>query len=229
MVRQHGTFPLITWNLGLDLLNHLSCERRMIMTVVNDWQHVPKGIPRQTFYQTHKQLPSSYLAALEASHKPVELLQPPRKASGHCTRPFFSEMNQRNQFRTRVKTMLTKSLLPSMVSITHGREGVVCSLPDGSAHNQGRAFYCTGKSPDCAAQIAQMLSHAHELSGCDGFINIYPLVCRTYVEGGTELAFDLFKTRIPVVVNIGLPSSRASSLTASLRQCEVSIHKLNRL
>jgi hypothetical protein len=117
---------------------------------------------------------------------------------------------------------LKQEMLPALALVERSAKGIVCSLPASGAHT-GREFYCTGKSPDCAAQIAQMLSHAQETTHCDIFINIYPSVCRTYVESGTQLAADLFGLS-STVVNVGLPSSGISSIPEMLHHSEISVH-----
>ena len=221
--KSFGAFPLLTWLLGLDILAQSNCERRMVMTVVNDWQYVPSTANREAFYKDHNHLPSTYEAALKNYGPEIEVLQPKPVKTGIPTRPFFSEMNQRNQFRKRVEKMLRKDILPAFAEVDRTTDGVVCRVPHAGSF-AGREFYCSGKSPDCAAQIAQMLSQAKELSDCDTFINIYPLVCRSYVEGGTILASQLFAPRIPCVINIGLPSSHVRSLAEALRQSEVAVH-----
>jgi hypothetical protein len=222
--KSFSAFPLFTWRLGIELLSKLPAKQKHLMIVVNDWQYVPKNIDRAVFYENNKELPVSYQNELNPYSSEIQLFQPKQIKTG-STRPFFSEMNQRNQFRRRIEKLLRKDMLPALATVIQSPEGVVCSIPAEATHIN-REFYCTGKSPDCAAQIAQMLSQAQEATKYDCFINFYPSVCRTYVENGTKLASDLFNLSA-TVINVGMPSSGVESISGMLQHSEVSVHSQN--
>lgn len=221
--RAFSSFPILTWNLGLQLLSGLTAPNKFVLIVVNDWQYVPKDVDRALFYERSQGLPQSYKQALSQYSPHVKLLQPGPVKTGLSTRPFFSEMNQRNQFRRHVEKMVRHGLLPPSAHVERTEQGIACSLPSDLLH-AGRDFYCTGKSPDCAAQIAQMLFQVQQGTKCDCFVNLYPLACKTYVETGTALASDLFDVSIPCVINIGFPSSGIHSFADMVQNTEVSVH-----
>jgi hypothetical protein len=217
--REAGGFPLLTWQLGLELLDSLQAASRQIMVIVNDWQYLPKEIDRRRFYESFRHLPHSYDRALERYEGRLRLLEPLQSTG---TQPFFGEMNLRNQYRKAVERLISDGNLPDEATLEHGSEEIVCSLPD--AVGRTWEIYCSSKTGDCAGEIAQMLSLTAQQTGCDCFINIYPAVCREFIERGTELGNDLFRNGIPNVINIGFPTNGLESRGDLLTSCEVAWH-----
>jgi len=215
-----GEFPLLTWQLGLELLNSLSAASRHVMVVVNDWQYLPKDIDRRRFYESFRHLPESYIDALNNYEGCLSLLEPPQ---GTGTRPFYGEMNLRNQYRKTVERLIADGNLPAEAILKQDSDELVCSLPD--AVGRTWEVYCSNKTGDCAAEIAQMLNLAVQQTGCDCFINIYPAVCRDFVERGTELGNDLLRNGLPNVINIGFPTNGVESRADLLTSCEVAWHR----
>jgi hypothetical protein len=136
-------------------------------------------------------------------------------------------MNLRNQYRKTVERLIADGNLPAEAILEQGSEEIVCSLPD--AVGRTWEVYCSSKTGDCAGEIAQMLSLAVQQVGCDCFINIYPAVCRDFVERGTELGNDLLRNGIPNVINIGFPTSGLESREDLLTSCEVSWHRFKKV
>lgn len=218
--REAGGFPLLTWQLGLELLDSLRTASRQVMVVVNDWQYLPKNIDRRRFYESFRHLPEGYSNALERYEDRLSLLEPPQ---GTGTQPFYGEMNLRNQYRKTVERLITDGNLPAEAILEQVSEEIICSLPD--AVGRTWEVYCSSKTGDCAGEIAQMLNLAVQQTSCDCFINIYPAVCRDYVERGTELGNDLLQNGIPNVINIGFPTSGLESCEELLASCEVAWHR----
>jgi len=220
--REAGAFPTLSWALGLRLLDALGAPAKQVMIVVNDWQYLPKvGVDRHRFYESFKRLPAGYTEELQNYAGRVTLLQPTR---GTGTAPFFGEMNLRNQYRKRVERMLESGGLPAEAIVEHHGDDVVCSLPD--AVGRRHEVYCSNKTGDCAAEIAQMLLLARQATACDCFINLHPAVCREFVERGTELGEELLGNGIGNVLNVGLPTSDVRSEADLLSGCEVAWHQL---
>jgi hypothetical protein len=215
-----GNFPLLTWQLGLELLDSLQVATRHAMVLVNDWQYLPKNIERRRFYESFGHLPDGYINALERYEDRLQLLGPPQ---GSGTHPFYSEMNLRNQYKKAVERLITNGTLPSEAILEQRTDEIVCSLPD--AVGRTREVYCSNKTGDCAAEVAQMLSLAVKQADCDCFINIYPAVCRDFVELGTELGNDLLRINLPNVINIGFPTNGVESREDLLVSCEVAWHR----
>lgn len=218
-----GEFPLLTWALGLELLASIPRVAKHVMTVVNDWQYVPKGIDRKRFYATYRRLPASYREMLDNVGGSVNLLTPPINASTH---PFFGEMNLRNQYKRTVERLIKSGTLPPNSEVrSHGAD-LVCNLRDWLGREQ--EVYCSNKTGDCAAEIAQMLRVARTKVGCDCFINFYPAVCQNLVEAGTELGEHLLRNGIPTVLNVGFPSSAVATRDDLLAGCECALHRFPR-
>jgi len=218
--REAGEFPLLTWQLGLELLNSLNMASLQIMVVVNDWQYLPKNVDRRRFYESFRHLPEGYNKALEHYGDRLHLLEPPQ---GTGTFPFYGEMNLRNQYRKSVERLITDGNLPADAILLQSSEEIVCSLPD----SVGRTWevYCSNKTGDCAGEIAQMLNLAVQQADCDCFINIYPAVCRDFVERGTELGNELLRNGIANVINIGFPTNGLETRDDLLPSCEVTWHR----
>jgi hypothetical protein len=214
-----GAFPLLSWQLGLEILNALGADRKHIMVVVNDWQYLPRTVERRIFYDAFRRLPHGYSEALQLCKGTVNLLEPP---SGSVTRPFYGEMNLRHQYRKTVEALIAKRLLPDQAVLEQGLDELVCSLPD--AVGRRWEVYCSNKTGDCAAEIAQMLHLAELQTHCDCFINLYPAVCRDYVERGTELGHQLLGNRIKTVLNLGFQTSAIETIEDLCSTSDIACH-----
>ena len=220
--KEAGNFPLLSWRFGLEVLEQLPAVDRSVMIVVNDWQYLPKGVDRRRFYSAFPRLPKSFKTAFDPFEKSVRLLTPPDAAG---TKPFFGEMNLRNQYRKVVERLIRAGTLPAGAVVENENGMVVCNLPDSVGRSQ--EVYCSNKTGDCAAEIAQMLAIAKAETNCECFINLYPVVCRDFVERGTELGETLLGNRVPTVINVGLQTGGVSSLDDMVSGSEVSVHRFH--
>jgi hypothetical protein len=219
----YGQFPIITWRLGLRLLDSLVASAKRIMIAVNDWQYLEKGCNRADFYAQQKKLPGSYEQELVRYSKDISLFQPKPLKSGDSTRPFFGEMNLRNRFQRHVSKLMKSGKLPSSV-IHHSSNGMVtCSFPDLAGIQ--REVYCSGKSGDCAGEIAEMIHEASKHSGVTCFINLYPLVCREFVELGSQLAVELLSSSCKTVLNLGFQSTAVRDEDQLIATTEATLHR----
>ena len=208
--KEVGHFPLLTWEIGISLLAALPVTQKHIMVLVNDWQYLPDGIDRVRFYESHNRIPTSYANVLEREGGSIKLLTPPRLGKALLVGDFFSEQSLRNQYAKHVKQLIAQDELPSNVELNTNGGTLSCSLVDVVGKKQ--EIYCTGKGQNCTHEVAELLFVAESLTNCEVFINLFPLVCKQYVEAGTELSLDLFKTPIRTVINIGMPATGVSSM-----------------
>lgn len=224
LAENYGRFPILTWKLALRLLGELTVPSKHIMIVVNDWQYLPKEAKRSDFYlQQASRLPAEYLDALNMHSPRISLLVPPPIKNGVSTAPFFGEMNLRNRYHRRVAKLVASGHLPPTAVVEETEAGVSCSLPDLSGRLQ--EIYCSGKTGDCTAEIAEMLREANKRTGAPCFVNLYPVVCRDFVELGTTRAVELFRAPLESVLNIGFPSAGVSSEDDLFAGCEASLHR----
>lgn len=220
--REYGQFPFLTWRLGLRALAALPQSKKYVMIVVNDWQFVPKYASRVEFYKKYRRLPKIYQQELDLYDGQIKLLEPDPIKTGVSTRPFFGEMNLRNYYRRNVERLIKKGELPSSAALRKEGKTVYCDIVDSVGNS--KEIYCSGKTGDCSAEIAQMLNFARIKTGCDTFINLYPSVCRQFIEEGTTLAESLFQVGINTVLNIGFPSCNVDSETELFSECEATLH-----
>ena len=227
MIKQEiGHFPELTWGIGLDLLSSVLVKKKYIFTVVNDWQYIPKSVDKSHFYENYNRLPQSYQSLLHQYGTGTHLLKPRIKSNGLETGDFFSEQVLRNQYTKHVKSLVKRNQLPKGAEIEVNGEELSCSLFDTLGRKE--EVYCTGKRPNCTHEVAEMLHRVSHLSDCSVIINIYPLVCKKYVEAGSELSHNLFLQKLSLVVNIGMPSSHIYNRDNLLHNCSVTIHLLEK-
>ena len=217
--REAGHFPSLSWALGLELVSRLGSPSKRAMIVVNDWQYIPKGVDRRRFYRDFGRLPQGFDEELVRWGADISLLSPPRQSG---TAPFWGEMNLRNQYSRTVGHLVSTGKLPDHAVVEQRASGLVCSLVD--AVGGKREVYCANKTGDCAAEIAQMLRMAKRLARCDCFVNLYPSVCREFVERGTELGQELLGNDVPSVLNVGLVSNGPDNVEEMMAGCEVAWH-----
>ncbi len=222
-----GQFPHLTWQLGLSILGILKAEKKRVLVLVNDWQYLPSSIDRALFYRRFSRLPESYLQTLESVNATISL-QTPRNEGGVSTGDFFSEQSLRNAYTKHIKRMIKNSSLPdqALISTNGNGENFSCSLTDTLGKKE--EIYCSGKRPNCTHEVAFLLREVTRLSGCDCFINIFPIACKGYVEAGTELSSILFPGISSVVINLGLPSSHVHRESDLIAHSDVTIHEFNR-
>lgn len=185
-----GMFPLLSWSLGLRLLERLPVKTAYALLLVNDWQQL-KGVTEQrgNFYSRQKEIPLSFVSLCSELNFPIPpILFPPSREATGC---YFSEVELRNRFKKNVENGQYLAAYDDVENAI-AQTGVYC----------GR--------PNCTAEVAQLVADATH-AGSDGekvaFINIYPLSCRDFVRKGTCLAFKLFDLPNTVVLNIGLSPS----------------------
>ena len=220
--REYGQFPFLTWCFGLRALDALPQINKYVMIVINDWQFVPKHVNRSQFYERYWRLPKSYERELDRYEGRIKLLQPDPIKTGISTRPFFGEMNLRNFYRRNVDRLIKHGQLPPNASLRSEGKDVYCDFVDSAGNT--REIYCSGYGGDCSAEIAQMLSFARKKTGCQTFINLYPGVCREFIQYGTSLAEDLFQAGFGTVLNVGFPSCNVNSEQDLLSECEATLH-----
>ena len=218
-----GYFPSLTWEVGLRILDALPAQHKRVLVLVNDWQYLPRGIHRRRFYQDHPRLPASYRTTLASTAYQPQLLIPSRPRKALHTGEFFSEQTLRNQYGKHFRRMIAAKTLPANTNITSNGRTLTCSLLDAIGSQQ--EVYCAGKGQNCSHEVAELLSMVTRLSECSVFVNLFPLVCREYVESGTEIAFDLFRTPLRTVFNIGMAAASIRTVSELLQSCEVVIQE----
>jgi len=219
----YGHFPILTWQLALRLLAALDIPQKYLMIAVNDWQYVPKGINRASFYAMYKKLPQTYSAHLALHSGTVGLLEPePPVSNAVSTAPFYGEMNLRNRHKNHMAKLITDGKLPPSARVEELNGNVVCFLPDLSGAMQ--EAYCTGKSADCTGEVAEMIYEASTRTAATAFVSLFPSVCREYVELGSVRAVEVFGTKVKSVLNLGFPSAGVKSEATLIAECEASLH-----
>lgn len=216
-----GVFPFLTWQLGLDILRSTSARRKSILTVVNDWQYLPDHVDRARFYARHDKLFPSYADAL-AKQADVGLLTQRELGFKVKTGIWFSEVSLRNQYKRQVSKMLKAGSLPASAQFSENGDTVSCSLVDAVGRHQ--EIYCTGKRPTCTQEIAELVRQVCVQGQFSLLINLYPLVCKQYVQAGTELCADLIGPGSCRVLNIGMLSSNVTRTPDILAHAEMTFH-----
>jgi len=226
LFENYGNFPILTWKLALRLLSQVQATTKSLMIVVNDWQYLPKGVKRFDFYRRQEgRLPHEFESEMKLQAPSATLLEPLHKKDTISTAPFYGELTLRNRYASRVNRMISSEKLPESAVVTKGNAGVTCELPDATGALQ--EIYCSGKTGDCAGEIAEMLREANSRTGATAFVNLYPLVCRGYVELGTSRANELFKVPMKTVLNLGFPSSGIFDEDELIEGCEASLHRFS--
>ena len=220
----YAQFPLLTWCLGLRLLASISASSKRIMVAVNDWQHVPKTANRADFYSAHAQLPASYAEELTQYSDSITLFEPKRSKPNTGTAPFFGEMNLRNRYQRHVSKLVAADTLPRR-AILDFEYGTKCSFPDWAG--VPKEVYCSDKTGDCAGEIAEMIYDASSRAGATCVINLYPLVCREFVEFGSQLAVDLLGSTCKTVLNLGFQSTSVRDSNHLIETTEATLHQWN--
>lgn len=216
-----GFFPILTWELGINLLTSICVGMKSILVVVNDWQYIPKEVERSRFYSIYSDLFPSYDKLLSDTTD-INILMPKLLKHGTKTDPFFSETSLRNQYNRNITKTIDSIKLNDEIELFSNGNEIECSLIDTVGRKQ--EVYCTGKHANCTQEIAELNRQMKKLASNDLFINIFPLVCKEYVTSGTELAFSLFKLKKYTVINIGMPSSGINNYRDIFRNCECIIH-----
>jgi len=215
-----GEFPFLTWELATRLLSSTSARKKRALVLVNDWQYVPAGVDRARFYSSFNTLPRSYRAELE-KQRDIALLSPPRKRKGLLTGDFFSEQTLRNQYARHIRRVIACDELPADAELSRNGDVLSCSLVDAMGRRQ--EVYCSGKRENCTHEVAELLYSVHRMTGCNVFINFFPVICKEYVEAGTELCFGIFTNELRAVINIGMPATTVRTTQDLFRACAVSV------
>jgi hypothetical protein len=210
-----GYFPGLTWRFGLDLLSRFpSSTQKQVLILANDWQYVPAGVDRFQFYSEYQQLPQEYNSLLQ-QYPGITLLTPHMVGSNNNTGPFFSEQTLRNQFKPHFSKALAREQ----------KDGATKPAIAGVKLAALKDAYC-GKGPtSCAQEVAELLRVVLGKGSTDVFVNIYPLLCRLFVEEGTLLAYGLDAVSSHTVINIGMPSSGIKDEKDLLNSCEIAIFR----
>lgn len=217
-----GVFPFMTWRTGLELLKNMDCPKKAILTVVNDWQWLPKHVDRAGFYQKYPYLFDSYLKELN-KYNDVVLLTQNDLGYKVKTGVWFSEVSLRNQYKRQISKMVKRGALPENAELFENGHTESCSLD--TAVDKRQEIYCTGKRPSCTQEIAELVRQICIVGKYEMFINIYPLVCKQYVQGGTELCISLMNSADINVINIGIPTYVGAEHEQSPMLMDVSLHK----
>jgi hypothetical protein len=218
-------FPLLSWSLACRIAESLPNAARYMLTIVNDWQYVPSGADRRRFYADFTNLPTSFIAeARAAQNEGVKLLTPKGPSGFTASQPYFSERSLRNQYNRRVKRLIKQRALPGDVELNLGDDGATCSLFD--VMGRKREVYCSSKDADCSSEVAELIYETFSLVECDTFINLYPAVCKEYVEPGSELPARLFGTGVSRIINLALPATGIADERALFDGAEMTIHRI---
>ena len=223
-----GQFPILSWELGLRLLDDCTTPRKWVCVVVNDWQYT-YAARRERFFSKWKRLPSSFQDMLDMRGGAVQLLSPVAKRQGLSTAPFFSETTLRNQYTRRVQSMVAKNQLPGDIRMQVADKHVKRLWAEiaGREHE----VYCAGQTASCAAEIAELICQIWMLTSaagnaCDLFINLFPSVCRDYIALGTELSREVLNAGVKKVINVGLPSGNVRNVEEFLASANVMVQNL---
>jgi len=214
-------FPLLSWQLALDILDFVQAVEKKILVLVNDWQYLPTTVDRASFYDMNKKLPGPYVSALRAAQSQISLLIP-QQNRGMNTGDFFSEQSLRNSYIKQIKNLIAEKTLPEGADITIDGEQFSCTLADAVGNKQ--EIYCAGKRPNCTHEVAELIRLVYELTKCDVFLNLFPQACTAFIEKGTELGVSIFNSGIKKVVNIGIPSSGVINTDDLLSGCCTTVH-----
>jgi hypothetical protein len=217
--KNYGHFPLLTWSLGLELLAATPTRNKYALVIVNDWEHLSKIDQSESFFTANPRLPDSFSAELLRHDGVIKLLRPSN--SLEHTGLYFSERILRHRYQKHVAELIAKGRLPPSAVVKSDEGATYCSLPDGKGSL--KEAYCSGKSGDCAGEVAEMIFDATSQTGSACFINLYPLVCRKFVDHGAELAVTLFGAACPSVLNVGFPSTGVKSREDIFKGAEASL------
>lgn len=220
-LENYGHFPLLTWSLGLEMLSQSRCFEKEVLLLVNDWQYLPQAVNRSEFYSNNPELPAVFRATL-SEHASVRLLRPNTIGEESVTGPFFGEMHLRNRYKKRIARMIREQTLPPDVVLDSSGGHLTCSMP--LSGGPPAEIYCSGKSADCTAEVAELLLQISASRPQAVFLNIYPIVCRDFVQKGTLLAKRLGVFNLARVINIGFPSSGVFTTESLVTGCEVAVH-----
>jgi len=221
----YGMFPMLTWDIGLRLLDALGAMHKHVLVLVNDWQYLPKSVSRDLFYSMQSGLPESYSEKLDAYRGEIHLLEPEPINDGVPTAPFFGEMNLRNRYRNRMADLVKSRKLPPNVKITEQNGKLSCTVPDLSGAH--REVYCAGKTGDCAAEVAELISSSSSRTNATVFISLYPLVCKDFVELGSKHAVELLGATVTTVISIGFRSIDIQNEADLVSSAEITVQHFN--
>jgi hypothetical protein len=219
----YGRFPNLTWSLGLRLLAELPASDKRVLVIVNDWEYLSQLENRGKFYTQFTSLPPSYRDELFRYRNDIKVLQPEETTGRASTGAFYSERDLRNRYQQHVARLIGEKRLPTGTVVKKIGESFYCSLPD--AAGSLREAYCSGKTGDCAGEVAELIYDASSRMGAKCFINLYPLVCRKFVERGSELSVRLLGSTCSTIINIGFQSTGVRDFNDLLKSTEVSVHQ----
>jgi len=220
-----GYFPIFSWGLANDILSSFGKHCNLsTLTIVNDWQFLPKGVDVRRFYNEHPDLPQSFVDIQDEQTDKFNHLKPELSDGVMPTGAYFSESVLRNQFGEHVSSIINEGRLPDSAKAVSNGENIQCVLTD--AVGKENEVYCSSKHSNCTQEIAEAVFQMKNIYGCDGFINLHPQVCREYVNAGTELCSELFGCGPKVVVNVGLITRGVLEEGDLFRQVSVSIHEM---
>lgn len=224
IIENFGHFPLLTWNLGINILKRSQCSMKGVILLVNDWQYLPKSVQRSEYYAQNPELPSGLKTCL-MQHDDIQLLRPEIDTDEAVTGCYFGEMHLRNRYKKRIAKLIREKTLPQDVLVSENGEHLTCAMS--LSGGQPTEIYCSGKSADCTAEVAELLLQLSKSRPQSAFINLYPIVCREFVEKGTILAARLGNLNLSTVINAGFPSTRVSTMEDLVEGCELSIYRFN--
>ena len=215
-----GQFPLLTWEIGIELISNLPLNRKSLLTVVNDWQYLPHEIDRMSFYKSYDKYFDSYNKLTPTSSE-ISFLSQSDLGMKTKTGVWFSEVSLRNQFNRTINKKIKREELDDKYIIEMNNNNLSCSLVDAVGKKQ--QIYCAGKRGNCTHELAELNRQVLAVGKYNVFINLYPLVCKNYIQTGTDWAYELFLDN-QITINIGMPSSFVKSKSDLLKNCEVTIH-----
>ena len=215
-----GQFPMLTWEAGVELVNSIPSAKKALLTIVNDWQYLPKDIDRMDFFRKYPQLFESYKKYLNFKNG-LSFLSPGQLGMKTETGVWFSEVSLRNQFNRKKTKKIKKNELHEKYIIERKNNQLSCSLMDTVGKKQ--QVYCAGKRGNCTHELAELNRQVLQMGNFDLLINFFPLVCKNYVQTGTDWAYELFLDQ-NITINIGMVSTFVSKKNDLFENCEVTIH-----
>jgi len=217
-------FPFLTWKLACRLFKALPTVSSYMSVLVNDWQYVPSGLERKNFYAEFSRLPTTYLDEIRAIRDGnVMFLTPNGPADFSTSQPYFSERKLRNQYDRRIEKLIKTNALPEGIELNIGKDGTTCRVSD--VMGVKREVYHSSKDADCSNEVAEYIEQVCRLVSCDTIINLYPAICKEFVEPGSELPTRLFRTPISRIINLALPSTGIANERDLLDGAEMAIHR----
>jgi hypothetical protein len=202
-----GIFPSVSWLCGLDLATAVARQNGLaqVVTVVNDWQLIPKSWPggaeeaRRAFYANYSAPLDTYRVRLESLGLSTSILARLGKHSG-----FISENWLRRRLERHIRNM-RRLHLPGSERLYEEICGDHACIRFADSEDESRTMLFEGAT-NCAGEIVELV-HMTNIGGFKTLVNFYPLACQNPVNEGTRVGLRLFELGELVVINVGFSCS----------------------